>query len=93
MLISNLLETPESEDEGERQVKKITLNGKKTSRAKSLEELQQRLQAITSKKKLTYKEKLTKKSLKNRMKKKNSQDEMKCKQKVTKSFKVNGKKY
>lgn len=63
-------------------------NGKKTTRAKSLEELQQRLQAITSKKKLTYKEKLTKKGLKNRMKKKNLQDERNAKKKLLRASKL-----
>lgn len=47
-----------------------------------MHELKQRLEAITSKRKLTYKEKLTKKGLKNRMKKKNKQDERNAKQKL-----------
>lgn len=49
--------------------------GDKKSRATSLTELQSRLEAITSKKKLTYKDKMTKKGLKNRLKKKSKQGE------------------
>lgn len=62
--------------------------GSKTSRAKSLHELQQRLEAITGKKKLTYKEKLAKKGLKNRMKKKTKQDERNAKQKLIRAAKL-----
>lgn len=58
-----------------------------TSRAKSITELQERLQAIQSKKKLTYKEKLIKKGLKNRMKKKSKQDERNAKQKLLRAAK------
>lgn len=58
-----------------------------TSRAKSITELQERLQAIQSKKKLTYKEKLVKKGLKNRMKKKSKQDERNAKQKLLRAEK------
>lgn len=47
----------------------------KKQRAKSLFELQQRLNAVKGKKKQTYKEKLTKKGLKNRLKKKTQQDQ------------------
>lgn len=57
------------------------------SRAKSISELQERLQAIQSKKKLTYKEKLVKKGLKNRMKKKTKQDERNAKQKLLRAEK------
>lgn len=53
-----------------------------------MEELQQRLQAITSKKKLTYKEKLTKKGLKNRLKKKSLQDERNAKKKLLRASKL-----
>lgn len=60
---------------------------KATTRAKSITELQERLQAIQSKKKLTYKEKLVKKGLKNRMKKKSKQDERNAKQKLVRAEK------
>ncbi|KAJ8983917.1 hypothetical protein NQ317_006721 [Molorchus minor] len=70
---------------------KINTHVKKTSRAKSLQELQQRLQAIRTKKKLTYKEKLAKKGLKNRMKKKNKQDERNAKQKIIRAAKLTSK--
>lgn len=59
-----------------------------SKRAKSISELQERLQAIRSKKKLTYKEKLVKKGLKNRMKKKSKQDERNAKQKVIRAIKI-----
>ncbi|KAJ8919191.1 hypothetical protein NQ315_012179 [Exocentrus adspersus] len=64
------------------------IQNKKTSRAKSLQELQLRLEAITNNKKLTYKEKLTKKGLKNRMKKKSKQDERNAKQKLARAAKL-----
>ncbi|KAJ8967997.1 hypothetical protein NQ314_002531 [Rhamnusium bicolor] len=69
----------------------FNMQGKKTSRAKSLQELQQRLEAITSKKKLTYKDKLTKKGLKNRMKKKNKREERNTKQKLVRVAKLTAK--
>ncbi|CAG9863921.1 unnamed protein product [Phyllotreta striolata] len=50
------------------------LNSNKKERARSLVELQQRLDAIRGKKKQTYKEKLVKKGIKNRLKKKTQQD-------------------
>lgn len=59
-----------------------------SKRAKSISELQERLQAIRSKKKLTYKEKLVKKGLKNRMKKKSKQDERNAKQKLIRANKL-----
>lgn len=62
-------------------------NANKKPRAKSLQELEERLKAITSKKKLTYKEKLAKKGLKNRMKKKNKQDVRNAKSKLERAAK------
>ncbi|XP_056643582.1 surfeit locus protein 6 homolog [Diorhabda sublineata] len=59
----------------------------KTSRAKSLIELQQRLDAIRGKKKQTYKEKLTKKGLKNRLKKKSQQDQRNAEKKLQRAAK------
>ncbi|XP_023016901.2 surfeit locus protein 6 homolog [Leptinotarsa decemlineata] len=79
------------EDDDERDEKSrvtVNYNLNKTSRAKSLSELQQRLEAIKSKKKLTYKEKLTKKGLKNRMKKKNNQNERNAKEKLKRAAKL-----
>ncbi|XP_970642.2 surfeit locus protein 6 homolog isoform X2 [Tribolium castaneum] len=78
-----------SEDESEQAEtshKKPFKKSEKT-RAKSLSELQDRLHAITSKKKLTYKDKLAKKSLKNRMKKKTKQDERNAQQKLLRAQK------
>lgn len=66
---------------------KMALNSK-TTRAKSLLELQERLQSLTSKKKLTYKEKLSKKNLKTRMKKKSKRDERNAQQKIERAAKL-----
>lgn len=83
----------ESDEETERPVlTKFPTNQKKTSRAKSLEELQQRLQAITTKKKLSYKEKLVKKGLKNRMKRKSARDERNATKKIQRAAKLSEKK-
>lgn len=59
-----------------------------SKRAQSISELQERLRAIQSKKKLTYKEKLIKKGLKNRVKKKSKQDERNAKQKLIRATKL-----
>ncbi|XP_066156477.1 surfeit locus protein 6 homolog [Euwallacea fornicatus] len=60
----------------------------KKTRAKSLHELEERLNKIRSKKKLSYKEKLTKKNLKNKMKKKNKQDVRNAKSKLERAAKM-----
>ncbi|XP_060523465.1 surfeit locus protein 6 homolog [Cylas formicarius] len=60
----------------------------KKSRAKSLQELEERLKALTSRKKLSYKEKLVKKGLKNRMKKRNKQDERNSQSKLERAAKL-----
>jgi hypothetical protein len=80
----------ESGDEEEQTEGSVRPNGlkKDTTRARSLSELQDRLHAITSKKKLTYKEKLAKKSLKSRMKKKTKQDERNAQQKLIRAEKA-----
>ncbi|XP_050297191.1 surfeit locus protein 6 homolog [Anthonomus grandis grandis] len=68
-------EEDEESDPNNPQKRPLLLNGgDKKTRATSLHELEERLKAITSKKKLSYKEKLAKKNLKNRMKKKSKQD-------------------
>lgn len=54
-----------------------------------MQELEERLKAITSnKKKLSYKEKLTKKNLKSRLKKKNKQDKRNAKLKLERAVKL-----
>lgn len=59
------------------------------SRASSLIELQQRLQEVKkTKKKLSYKEKLLKKGLKNRIKKKSKQDDRNAEQKLKRAAKL-----
>ncbi|KAG5892310.1 hypothetical protein JTB14_023490 [Gonioctena quinquepunctata] len=78
----------EDDDEEKVEGPHFNPNQKKTSRAKSLIELQERLEAIRSKKKLTYKEKLTKKGLKNRMKKKSNQNERNAKEKLKRAAKL-----
>ncbi|KAL1492210.1 hypothetical protein ABEB36_012692 [Hypothenemus hampei] len=65
----------------------INVEENKKSRAKSLHELEERLKTITSKKKLSYKDKLMKKGLKNRMKKKNKQDSRNAKLKLERAVK------
>lgn len=95
--ITNLLSTaafPDrnvQEDEDQKQTTRPQTfnNSLKKSRAKSLQELEDRLKAITNKKKLTYTEKLAKKGLKNRMKKKNKQDERNAKLKLERAAKLN----
>ncbi|CAH0559436.1 unnamed protein product [Brassicogethes aeneus] len=77
----------ESDDENDEDTKQKFFKGDKT-RASSLSELQERLQAITSKKTLSYKEKLTKKGLKNRMKKKNKRDQKNASAKLIRAQKV-----
>ncbi|XP_072383964.1 surfeit locus protein 6 homolog [Diabrotica undecimpunctata] len=67
-------------------------NHKKTSRAETLVELQQRLDAIRGKKKQTYKEKLTKKGLKNRLKKKTQQDQRNAEKKLQRAAQLSLKK-
>ncbi|PSN35561.1 hypothetical protein C0J52_12495 [Blattella germanica] len=62
----------------------LAAHNKGTSRAKSLEELHQKLQALKGKK-LDYKEKLLKKGLKNRMIKKKKKDERKFKKSLIKT--------
>ncbi|XP_018575032.1 surfeit locus protein 6 homolog [Anoplophora glabripennis] len=84
----DFLENDVEDDDMNGQNSGFSVLGTKTSRAKSLQELQQRLEAITSKKKLTYKEKLAKKGLKNRMKKKSKQDERNAKQKLIRAAKL-----
>lgn len=59
----------------------------KTNRAQTISELQERLQAMRTKKKSTYKEKLTKQKLKNRVKKIKKQDERHVKQKMLRAAK------
>uniref|UniRef100_A0A6P7G2V3 Surfeit locus protein 6 homolog n=1 Tax=Diabrotica virgifera virgifera TaxID=50390 RepID=A0A6P7G2V3_DIAVI len=73
-----------SDEEVETTTSKLPFDAskKKTSRAESLVELQQRLDAIKGKKKQTYKEKLTKKGLKNRLKKKTQQDQRNAEKKL-----------
>lgn len=61
-----------------------------SSRAQSLEELQNRLKAIKGKKKLNYKEKLLKKGLKSKIKKKNKKEERVMQQKLVRIEKTNG---
>ncbi|CAG9765357.1 unnamed protein product [Ceutorhynchus assimilis] len=78
----------ESDNEDQTEKPHLQDDTSKKSRAKSLQELEQRLKAITSKKKLTYKEKLAKKGLKNRMKKKNKQDERNAKSKLERAAKL-----
>lgn len=83
------LEENESDDENVKHSQSANKTGKKTSRAQSLQELQQRLQALTAnKKRLTYKEKLEKKGIKNRMKKKNHQDERNAQKKLARATKL-----
>jgi len=82
----NLQADPDEQDESEKPQLFNNLN--KKSRAKSLQELEERLKAITSKKKLTYKEKLAKKGLKSRMKKKNKQDERNARSKIERATKL-----
>ncbi|ENN79314.1 surfeit locus protein 6 homolog [Dendroctonus ponderosae] len=64
-----------------------SLSVKKT-RAQSLQELESRLKAIVSKKKLSYKDKLAKKGLKKRMKKKNRQDVRNAQSKLERNAKL-----
>lgn len=65
--------------------------GEKKSRAVTIQDLKNRLEAIHNKKNLTYKEKLQKKSLKNRMKKKSKQEERTAKQKIVRAEKLSQK--
>lgn len=60
----------------------------KKTRAQSLQELESRLKAIVSKKKLSYKDKLAKKGLKKRMKKKNKQDVRNAQSKLERNAKL-----
>lgn len=77
-----------SEDESEETVQTPKISNK-TTRAKSLTELQARLEAIKkSKKKMSYKDKLLQKGVKNRMRKKSRQDEKNAKQKLIRAAKL-----
>ncbi|KAJ3652747.1 hypothetical protein Zmor_018685 [Zophobas morio] len=75
------------EDEQTEPTKPKLFNKNEKTRAKSLNELQERLHAITSRKKLTYKDKVAKKNLKSRLKKKNKQDERNAQQKLLRAEK------
>lgn len=61
----------------------ITVPDKKTTRAKSFEELHARLEKLKDVKKLDYKQKLLKKKLKNKIKKKNKKEERLLQRKLT----------
>lgn len=56
-------------------VEPFTLSGRKTKRAQTFEELHAKLQELKSVKKLDYKQKLLKKNLKNKLKKKKTREE------------------
>lgn len=81
-----------STDEADEEVEngnQIDTTSDKKPRAKSLQELEERLKTITSnKKRLSYKEKLAKKGLKNRLKKKTKQVERKAKLKLERAAKI-----
>lgn len=67
------------------------LLGEKKSRATGIEELQNRLQSIQSKSgRLTYADKLKKKGLKNRVKRKSKQEERNGREKLLRAQKLNG---
>ncbi|VEN57760.1 unnamed protein product [Callosobruchus maculatus] len=61
---------------------------KKAPRAKSLQELQERLEKVRGKRKLNYREKLEKKKLKNQLKKKTKQSERHAKHKLVRAAKL-----
>lgn len=65
----------DSENAEAKRILPVLPNKAKTSRAKSLVELQKRLDEISRRKKLSYKEKLIKKNLKTRIKRKGKQSE------------------
>ncbi|CAH1155027.1 unnamed protein product [Phaedon cochleariae] len=81
-------EDGQNEEQAESTRTHLPANQKKTLRAKSLMELQQRLEAFNNKKKLSYKEKLTKKGLKNRMKKKTQRTERNAQAKLKNAVKL-----
>ncbi|XP_065157082.1 LOW QUALITY PROTEIN: surfeit locus protein 6 homolog [Atheta coriaria] len=80
-------EDEEDEEDGVPR-KKPNLQGTKTSRATSISELQQRLEAIQSKKKQTFKEKLKKKDLKNQVKRKSKREERNAQKKQLRAQKL-----
>ncbi|XP_012540627.2 surfeit locus protein 6 homolog [Monomorium pharaonis] len=63
------------EEVSTRKVKTFTIPGKKTKRAHTFEELHAKLEELKGIKKLDYKQKLLKKTLKNRIKKKTKKEE------------------
>ncbi|XP_017781218.1 PREDICTED: surfeit locus protein 6 homolog [Nicrophorus vespilloides] len=68
--------------------KKPKIAGEKKSRATSIAELKNRYDEISGKKHQTYKEKMQKKGLKNRMKKKTKRDERNLKKKLVRTEKL-----
>lgn len=63
------------EEKSTKEVEPFTLLGRKTKRAQTFEELHAKLQELKSVKKLDYKQKLLKKNLKNKLKKKKTREE------------------
>nr|CAI5850482.1 unnamed protein product [Callosobruchus analis] len=63
---------------------------KKAPRAKSVQELQERLEKVKGKRKLNYREKLEKKKLKNQLKKKTKQSERHAQHKLVRAAKLSG---